>query len=249
MPKPLLVFLAPVVIAGVALTTVAAKDQRGLVASLAVNPLAVVADVRPEEELCQGPIRVSEPFARVRFQVGTYFRPGPALNVTIRKARSRTFLGRGHLAAGYPDLSRPAVLVGEIPAGRRVDVCIENVGDRRAALFGSGGDQLPTTQVTLDGRQQVGELTMSFYTADRPSALEEVPEIFRRASLFRPGIVGEWTFWMLAFVLILAVPLLLMGAMRSSFGEAARESPSGEHAQLTSRRATSEQRRRDGGGG
>lgn len=241
--------LVPVVMAVVALALVAANDERGFVAGLAVSPVAVATDMEPGQETCQSPIEVEESFSRVRFQVGTHFRPGPELEVTIRDANSGTLLRRGRLAAGYPDISKPAVLVGDVPAGRQIGVCIKNVGDRKAALFGSGGDQLAATRLTLDARPRLGELTMSFYVAERPSALEEVPEIFRRASHFRPSWVGAWTFWALGFLLLVAVPLLLLGALRSSFGEGSLEGRRDERALLLWRHGISERRRPSGDSG
>lgn len=219
MRKSLLALLVPVAITVAALAIVAANDERGRVAGLAVSPVAVATDMKPGQETCQSPIAVRQPFARVRFQVGTHFRPGPELVVTVRDANSGSRLGRGRLAAGYPDISKPAVHVGDVSAGRQIEVCIWNVGIRRAALFGTTSNQLPETRLTLDGRRRGGELTLSFYAADRPSAIEEVPEIFRRASLFRPDVVGPWTFWGLGFLLVTAVPLLLLTALRSTLRE------------------------------
>ena len=88
MRKSLLALLVPVAITVVALAIVAANDERGRVAGLAVSPVAVATDMKPGQETCQSPIAVRQPFARVRFQVGTHFRPGPELVVTVRDANS-----------------------------------------------------------------------------------------------------------------------------------------------------------------
>ena len=40
--------------------------------------------------------------------------------------------------------------------------------------------------------------------------------VFERAALFKPGWVGEWTFWLLGSVLVLVVPCLLAGAVRAA---------------------------------
>jgi hypothetical protein len=37
--------------------------------------------------------------------------------------------------------------------------------------------------------------------------------VFQRASLFRPGFVGAWTYWVLAALMVLAVPALLWRAL------------------------------------
>ena len=183
-----------------------------------VSPVAVATTMRPGEEACQQRIRVTQRFGQVRFRVGTAGRPGPRLVVTIRDVTGSS-IRSGRLAAGYPDNSEPVVFVGAVPPGRRIAVCIRNTGDRAVALIGSSGDLVPGTKLYFAGRPGTGDLTLSFYSAHRPSAIEDVPEIFRRASLFRPAVVGAWTFWALAALLIVAVPLLLLGALRISLRE------------------------------
>jgi hypothetical protein len=219
MRRPLLALVVPVVIAVVALALVAARDERGFVDGLAVSPVAVATELMPGQEVCQSPVSVAEAFARVRLQVGTYARLGPALEVTIRDAESRARLARGRLAGGYADGAKPVVFVGQIEGGRRFGVCIKNVGTRSAALIGSAGDPVLGTGITLDGRRRSGELTLSFYEANRSSALEEVPQIIQRASVFRPGVVGSWTFWALFVLMVVGVPLFLLGALRSSLAD------------------------------
>ena len=216
MRKVPLALIVPVMLAVAALAVVAAGDRRGRVSGLAVSPLAVATSMKPGEEACQRPIRVTQRFGQVRFRVGTAGRPGPELVVAIRDVDSGSSIRSGRLAAGYPDNSEPVVFVGDVPPGRRIAVCIRNIGDRAVALIGSSGDLVPGTKLYLEGRPGNGDLTISFYAAHRPSALDEVPEIFRRAALFRPAVVGTWTFWVLAVLLVVGVPLLLLGALQSS---------------------------------
>jgi hypothetical protein len=220
MRRALLALLVPVALAVAALAVVGAGDRRGLVSGVPVAPVAISAVVMPGQESCQQPISVAEAFGQVGFHVGTAKLPGPELVVTVRDADG-TPLRSGRLEGGYPDNSAPVVLVGEVRPRRGLAVCIKNVGDSTLALLGSAGDLVPSTRVYLEGRPGNTELTMSFYTADRPSALGEVPRILERAALFRPGWVGAWTFWGLAVVLVVGVPLLLVGALRSSAGRGA----------------------------
>jgi hypothetical protein len=53
------------------------------------------------------------------------------------------------------------------------------------------------------------DLTLVFLRERRRSALALVPVMFEHASRFHPGWVGPWTFWLLAALVVGAVPLLL----------------------------------------
>jgi hypothetical protein len=48
------------------------------------------------------------------------------------------------------------------------------------------------------------------------TALSLVPTMFRRAGLFHGGWVGAWTYWLLAALVALAVPALLVRALRDA---------------------------------
>ena len=45
------------------------------------------------------------------------------------------------------------------------------------------------------------------------SLLARLPDAFTHASQFKPGWVGAWTFWALAALVLIAVPLLLARAL------------------------------------
>jgi hypothetical protein len=205
-------FLAVAVGGVVALAVEAAGDERALAFTLGVAPLQVSAVVQPGQTACQAPVLTSSPFSRVRFQVGTYMRSGVPLEVEVRSSGSHRILGHGRLGAGYPDVSQPSVLVGRVPAERSVEVCIRNVGERKVALYG-GPAAAAAGSARVDGRETGADLTLIFERAGSRSVLATVPDIFERASLFRPGWVGDWTFWVLALLLGLAVPVLLAVAV------------------------------------
>jgi hypothetical protein len=70
-----------------------------------------------------------------------------------------------------------------------------------------------TSSASLDGKDLPGRDIAIVFPRDKPkSALALVPEMFRRASLFRPGWLGAWTYWVLAALVLLAAPLLLARA-------------------------------------
>ena len=196
-----------------ALAVVAAGDSRALAFTLGVAPTQVGAELRPGQTACQAPVLVSSAFSRVRFQVGTYGRSGEPLDVVVRSLKSGSALGQGRLRGGYPDGSQPSVPVGRVAPEQPVEVCIRNGGERKVALYGGTTVAAPGTDARVEGAETGTDLTLVFERAEPRSMLAAVPDMFRRASLFRPGWVGSWTFWLLAVLLGAAVPTLLMLAL------------------------------------
>jgi hypothetical protein len=46
--------------------------------------------------------------------------------------------------------------------------------------------------------------------------LATLPHAFERASVFRPGWVGPWLYWLLAAAVLLGIPVLLARALSAS---------------------------------
>jgi hypothetical protein len=213
-PAVIVAVLLAVVVLGVA---AAGLHRDPLAFTLGVVPGAAVATLQPGDELCQQPIAVppGAGFDRVRFVLGTFGRPGPRVNVTVRDARTDTVLGRGRLPAGYADIGRQPshdVRVGSVPAERTVSVCLADRGDVKVALYGNADVAAAGTTATRQGKAQGYDLTLIFLRKPRP-VLAEAGAIARRAALFKPGWMGAWTVWLLAALVVLAVPALLVRAV------------------------------------
>jgi hypothetical protein len=205
-----------------ALALVAAGDSRAFAFTLGVPPGQVAAELRPGQTACQAPILVSSEFSRLRFQVGTYGRRGEPLELVVRSFRSGRALGQGRLRGGYLDVSQPSVPVGRVAPDQPVEVCIRNGGERKVALYGGTTAAAPGTDARVEGAETGTDLTLVFERAEPRSMLATVPDVFRRASVFRPGWVGSWTFWALAVLLGAGVPALLALALaRATDGGAA----------------------------
>lgn len=200
----------------VALLAVAASDKRELAFTLGVVPTTVAAELAPGAQACQTPIAVPEEFARVRLQVGTYRRAGQPLEVTVRSAGSKRVLGRGRLPGGYADVTEQTASVGEVRAGQRISVCVRNAGTRRIALYGNSDVAVQPSRATVQGREPGTDLTLVFLSEQPRSMLSRLPEVFEHASLFRPGWVGPWLFWLLTAATLVGVPLLLARALADS---------------------------------
>ena len=119
------------------LVVVAITDDRELAFTLGVRPTQVAAVVEPGKRACQRPLDVSADARSVRFQVGTYGKPGPELAVEAGAGAQRA---AGVVPAGYGDVTWQQVnLDRELRDGERIELCITNRGDRRVALYGRTG--------------------------------------------------------------------------------------------------------------
>jgi hypothetical protein len=214
-----LVLVAVVVVGVIGLLVVQLSQSTRLAFTLGAAPQAAIAKLKRGQTVCQRSINVppSAGFDRVALQVGTNRRPGPRLDVVVRRHDGRP-LATGTLPAGYPDVPKDGgfrvVQTGAVAADQPIDVCVTNRGPHSAALYGSGALANRNSDATLDGKVAPYDVALVFQDAPRSRA-GQIGHAFARASLFRPGFVGTWTYWLLALVLVLGVPALLWRALSS----------------------------------
>jgi hypothetical protein len=218
-----LALLATASVALLALVLVGATDKRRLAFTLGVVPSTVAVGLAPGATACQAPIETSAEFDEVRFKVGTYGGPGQPLDVAV--ASGRRFLGTGHVAGGYADLTEQVARVGRITAPRRISVCFRNRGTRRVALYGNSEAAAVTSTAYLDGKPRPADITLVFERERGRSMLSALPAVFRRASVFRPGWVGPWLFWLLGAAVLAGVPLLLARALADAGEDGSESTP------------------------
>jgi hypothetical protein len=199
-------------VAGVVLT--AATDKHDLAFTLGVVTTGIAVDIPPGGEACQRPIHVPAGFGAVRVRTGTFFRPPPPLDLTVKDAATRRPLAHTRFHPGPEQISIRTVRVARVPAGRDVSVCFRNAGRRVAGLY--GGEGTPGSEALLSGKRVELDIDLVFLREQPASALSLVPEMFRRAALFHPGWVGAWTFWLLAALIVLLVPALLARALATA---------------------------------
>ena len=148
----------------------------------------------------------------------------------MRVAGTPRTLAQGRLAAGF-DPGKPQTInvSPPVPASHVVDVCFRNEGPGKTILFGDSSvgqalleragvkgqhPTITTSSASLDGRQlPTSDIAVVFPRATPKSVLEFVPEMFRRAALFRLAGVGPWTFWVLALLILVGAPLALRRAL------------------------------------
>lgn len=207
---------------GIALAGALHAEHRAF--SLGVTSVGVAAQLKQGQSVCQGLIEVPQggAFDAVRMPVGTFHRPGPALEVTVRTPQGRQ-LAQGTLEGGYPDIDRQpfqVIGVGHVADRQPIDVCIENQGRHSAALYGnSAAASAHTTARDGKGTPLPSDLDLIFVRDDAPSQLALVPDMLRRAALFAAGGVGAWVLWLGLVLVVVLVPVALWRAIGAAVAD------------------------------
>ncbi len=204
---------------GVALLLlVGAGRETKLAFTLGVFPGGPVATLGSGQTGCQAPIDVPEggAFDAITVPLGTYRRPGSPVAATVTDVTTGRVLARGTLPGGYPDvgerqLERIAV-APTVPEQSRIIVCLRNSGSGRVAIYGNPDIAAPASMLLKDGTPVGADAALRFETRSR-SVLSLFGRSADRASLFKAGWVGPWAFWLLAALVVLAVPALITFAL------------------------------------
>jgi hypothetical protein len=205
------------------LSAVTSKERRAF--TLGVAAAGPVTTLQPGQEVCEEPVVVPDgaaAFDRVAFSLGTFGRPGPPVDVRV-SAVNGSFQARGRLPGGYADVKRaptPAVAVGHVaPLREPLRICLRNAGTAKVAVYGNGDLASRTSTAVKDGKLAGADISLVLERNAPRSALSLVPAMFSRTSLWRAGWVGAWTYWLLAAIVLLAVPALLAVALRGTLRE------------------------------
>jgi hypothetical protein len=173
-----------------------------------------VVQAAPGKPVCAPALRLPAGTSAVRLQVLSPMSARPALHLTLRAA-GRTLqssLPAAAVAAGRPsNADFPIAQTPASPAARPASLC----------LTADGVVQIGGTPLTAPGATPPTQAGMAvparlaIWYLPRPGAqssyVQRIGEIFDRAALFRPGIVGAWTYALLLFVVL---PLLALAALR-----------------------------------
>jgi hypothetical protein len=110
-------------------------------------------------------------------------------------------------------------LRGSVAGSRKVVACFLDVGAAPAVLLPPPGTPTRVTVERSDGLADYADIGLELNRSDDRSLLALLPDVFDRASLFRPGWVGAWTYWLLLVALVIGVPVLLSRALASASDE------------------------------
>ncbi len=189
------------------------QPREDLLGSNSVGASAVSAIVPANTQLCVPHLRIPAGTGQVSFNLDTRTAPLPELKLAIYEQSGRVIRSRlpGSPVGGKRFYKIPIPLTAAHPSSALADVCITP-----KALVYAWGTPLPQDNIappTLAGKTLTDRVSVWFLgpRGAHRSIVSQIGEMFRRASLFRAGFVGEWTYWVLFLVVF---PLLAYGAIR-----------------------------------
>ena len=178
-----------VLLAAGVLATLARSDDR-LAGANNVPRQQFVALVPAKATLCQRDEFVPAGTGALRLLIGTYYRPGGSVRLSIRSRAGG--VTRGGLAPGW-EQGDVRIPVEEVRRDvRAASVCLTNGGDSRIAIAGSPGPRESAARVS--GKRARGRVHVHYLHPRRESWLQAAPRVARRFAVGKPGFMGSWTF-------------------------------------------------------
>jgi hypothetical protein len=182
-----------------------------LTGSDSVEDLSYPLSAWAQAPVCVPDLELPAQTAFVRMRVTTPTRERPVLYLVLR-------VGTRTIASKLPPLQTAANRISNVdfqipqtpdrPAASPASLCVSSAGPLEW-----GGTRLPqpgASPPTLDGAPQAARLAIWYlpHAGARQSYLQRSGAILDRAALFRPGIVGAWTYAAILFLLLPAIALL-----------------------------------------
>lgn len=227
-------FVLAAVLGIIALLLGAGGDGRSTAFSLDIPPAGPVATLHKGRVACQGPFTTRATFGRVTVwlspiqapgQIHAAAFPGPDMTLTVRDALTGAELATGRIVGGFRRPIAPDVgLTRDVPVGQRVQVCLRAQGLTNVQVLGA---PLATPVIAADAGSLNGSgktaIALLFIRRHPKSLLSLVPTVFRRASLFRPGWIEPWTYWVLSAAFLGAFALGGVALARAVRSDTANE--------------------------
>jgi hypothetical protein len=194
-------------------------EKRDIPAEVPSPPPLTATDlviVRGGGRLCMTEAAISKETRLMRFKVGTYGKPGPALGVTLKAAG---YSSSASVPAGFADNALLEVAVAAPPSGRLGTICIRNDGRRKIAFYAASDRARSRVKPFVDGKLQTATPTLIFAEAHKVSIAHRAGVIAGRIAVFRGVLDHAWIVWLLVVVMLAGVPALVAVAL----GAAERE--------------------------
>ena len=196
-------------LAGAVAFTLSRSDER-LAGTNNVSRQKFVAFVPGGGRVCQRREFVPPETGALRLRIGTYYKPGLPLRLTI-EARGRR-VATGGLRPGWEqgDVSVP---VSTVRRGTAESViCLENRGASRIAIAGTQSGREVAARV--DGLPARGRFSIAYMRPEEESWWTAASRVGKRFALGKPGFVGSWTLALALFLAAAAVALAALTAAR-----------------------------------
>jgi hypothetical protein len=174
-----------------------------------VRTRGFVQPVKAHQTLCVRGLNLPANTGRVQFELLTSGPQAPPMSLGLTTAHgtvasriaARPAAPTTRVKVAFPIAQRPST-----PDAVPATACVTPGG---ATTFG-GTLNVAGAAPTLDGKPQVARIAVWFLppSGHERSLISQLPDIVRRASLFRPGIVGPWTYVVLLLLVLPAAGLL-----------------------------------------
>jgi hypothetical protein len=186
-----------------------------------VENVARLVHAPPGRRLCAWGLELPAHTAFVRLQAYSPTVTRPALHLSLRVGARviRSNLAPAQAPLNAPNnVDFPIPLAAEAPSARAASLCVISDGPIKW-----GGTPLPVPgafPLTLGATKISGRLAVWYMppAGERSSYLQRAGAIFARAALFRPGIVGAWTYPLLLFLVLPALALLAVRCLALAAG-------------------------------
>jgi hypothetical protein len=166
--------------------------------------------VPPDAAICVSDIAIEQHSQEARFQVGTFGRPGPPLDVIVTGVGYRTAT---QVRGGYADNAVQALPIRPPSGDQLVRVCVHNRGSDKIALYAANDSARSRARVDVDGKLLRATPALAFYEASDRSIAKRVPITVERMSTFRGPLGHEWLIWLVLVAFVVVLPLAIGAAL------------------------------------
>jgi hypothetical protein len=179
-----------------------------------VENVAAVAEAKPGAPVCASGLRLPAGTAAVRLQLFSSSAQRPALRLAVRAGGMtvHSALPPSSVQANRPsNADFPIAQTPVQPAARKASLCL--TADRPVHVGGTPLSKRGSSPPRVGGKVITARLAVWYLPrpGKRSSYVSRIAQIFQRAALFRPGMVGAWLYWLL---LLLVLPALALLALR-----------------------------------
>lgn len=200
---------------GIVLLVALAQPRELFTGSNSIAGRDQVAPATSTQAACVRDVRIPAQTGRIRLIIDAATATLPAIDITARLAGGGTLHGRAPGGAKNVTrrvdvpLDRATAAGGSATATR---FCVRPV---RGSIFVWGRGQLDNSSKPIEvGKQRLNARVALWFLPrahERKPILAQLGAMFERASMFRPGFVGPWTFWLLLFGVM---PALMYAGIR-----------------------------------
>jgi predicted membrane protein DUF2142 len=207
-----------VAVLGIVLLVALLQPRELFLGSNSVAARDYVVAVPAGQRMCVRDVRVPAGTQRVRWGIDTQNAPRIPVDMTVRVHGGATLTGSIVRSddAGFHKVDIP--MDDPVPGGapfRLADLCLAPQG-HEGQIFVWGRTQLDIESKPIEiGKRKIANRVALWFLPlahEKRSILSQLPKMFERASLFRPGFYGPWLFWLVLFA---GMPALLYAAIRT----------------------------------